>query len=212
MSDLGAALESEITRFSLWADSFPISERSGEWESLYPSWQEIYLAFSAFVDASTCPEWDEALLHKLLYIIARDNEMQRLIKDVARKPNNLVCLAQRALTSPERDAKWQLATELSHLDRRMPQVESVLLQFVHDTDEYVRRRSLIALADIESPQVEELAKLAWNTGDEYQRMAALYALWRVGSAQLDTYLTLADVDGSHFLATYAARIRSGNPD
>lgn len=147
----------------------------------------------------------------LLYIIARDNEMQELAKEVARNPDNLVCLAERATASPERDAKWQLAVELSRLERRPPQVESLLLRFAHDDDDYVRRRSMLALADTGSAKVEGLVAPVWETGDEHQRMAVLYALWKTGSPQLDTYLAQAEADGRQYLVGYAARIRAGNP-
>ena len=209
--DLRQALESEVSRFRAWADSFPVPERSGEWECLYPDWQGIDSAFSAFVAATRCQEWDLEMTRLLLYIIARDNESQELVKQVAKRPEDLVWLAQQAIDSPERDAKWQLAAELSHLSRREPQVESLLLHFAHDTDEYVRRCGLMALADTRSESVEELIAPAWESGDEYQRMAVLYALWKVGSPQLDIYLQGAESDGRWYLVAYAARIRNNNP-
>lgn len=199
-------------RFRTWADTFPVVERSGEWECLYADWQTIYNAFGAYINATVCQEWDEAMMQTLLYIVARDNEMQKLVKQVARNPENLLCLGEYALVSPERDAKWQLADELGHADRHTPQVEALLLQFAHDPDEYVRRRSLVALANIGSSRVEALAASAWETGDEYQRMAALFALWKAGSPQLEIYLTRADADGRRYLGAYAVRVRSGNPE
>jgi HEAT repeat protein len=212
VTELFQALEDEVAQFRAWADAVPIAERSGEWECDYTDWQGLYSAFIAFVRATPCQRWNEDADQMLLYAIARDNEMEALVKKVARNPDNLICLAERAVVSPERDAKWQLAVELGRLAYRPQQVELLLLEFAHDEDEYVRRRALLALADIGSPKVKEVIESAWETGDEYQRIAVQYALWKIGSQQLDTYLGRADADGRQYLVSYAARIRTGNPE
>lgn len=208
--DLRQALEAEVARFRAWADTFPVAERSGEWECLYDGWDGIYYAFHAFISATTCQEWDEELTQMLLYIIARDNEMEHLVKDLAQQPDNLVCLAKRAVSSSERDAKWQLAAELGHIGSRVPHAELVLLQFSRDRDMYVRRRTLTALADMGSLEVEHLVASVWETGDEYQRMAVLYALSKCGSPQLGPYLKRAEADGRQNLLGYVASIQAGN--
>ncbi len=204
-------LEAEVGRFRAWADTYPIAERDSAWESMYRGWQELSSAFSAFVNATTCQQWSAETTQMLLYTIARDNEMEALVKEVARNPDNLVCLAERAVASGERDAKWQLAVELGHLEPRPPQVESLLLQFAYDEDLYVQRRAMMALADIGSAKVEELVVPAWESGDEHQRMGVLYALWKVGSPQLDAYLAQAEADGRPYLTEYLARVRVGHP-
>ncbi|HEV8192570.1 MAG TPA: HEAT repeat domain-containing protein [Ktedonobacterales bacterium] len=86
----------------------------------------------------------------------------------------------------------------------------MLLLFVQDTDEYVRRRALMALADIGSAQVEDLAEAMWPTDDEHVRMSALYARWKVGSTRLHDYLTEAKTDANMYLAQYARRVRAGD--
>src|SRR6266849_7396120 len=116
-------LEAEVGRFRAWADTYPIAERDSAWESMYRGWQELSSAFSAFVNATTCQQWSEETTQMLLYTIARDNETHALVKHVARNPDNLVCLAERAIASGEPDTKWQLAVELGHLEPRPPQVE-----------------------------------------------------------------------------------------
>lgn len=210
MADLHEALEVAVTRFRAWADQFPVAERSGEWECLYDDWQTIYNAFRAFVDVTNCQDWDEAIMQMLLYIIARDNEMQVLVKEVAERPDHLMCLSEHAIGSSEPDAKWQLAAALGRVEQQTPQAEALLLQFADDPDEYVRRRSLLALADSGSSHVESLAVSAWETGDEYQQAAALYALWKVGSPQLETYLAQAEYAGREDLISYMERVRAGS--
>ncbi len=203
------ALEDQVARFRSWAEAYPSAERFGEWECDYDDWWSVYDAFLPFVATTTCQEWSSATTQMLLYIIARDNEFGQLAHEVAKNPNNLLCLAKRVVDSPEPDARWQIAVELGQMAGPSAQVEEILTQFAHDDDEYVRRRALIALADIGSPHVADFVEPAWDTGHEYQRMAVLHALRAIGSPQLEEYLARADADGRQHLVDYAMRIRAG---
>lgn len=205
MSDLLEALKAEVARFRSWAETYPVAERSGEWEMDYTGWQDLWPAFAAFVRGSSARDWDEDTQQLLLYVIARDNEMGEAADEVAKNPDQLLLLAERALASEERYAASQLATQLGKLDAL--QAEPLLLRFAQHHDEYVRRLALLALASIGSSHVEELAVAAWETGHEYQRMAALDALSRVSSSLVAEYTTRAEADGRPYLAHYAATIR-----
>lgn len=213
MGDELQALETEVARFRRWADASPVPlrMRNGEWACGYPGWAQIYTAFDAFVATSSCRLWSEATTELILYVIARDDDNMHLVRSVARKPDDLFCLAKHAVTSPEWDAKWQIAAELGRIGADSPDVEGLLLRFVHDDDEYVRRRALLALADIESAQVAALLDGAWESGSEYQRVDVLYILWKMRSRELDHYLLLAEAAPQQYLVDYAARIRAGNP-
>ena len=140
-------------------------------------------------------------------MIARDNEVGLLADEVPAA--RLVSLAQSALESKERDAKWQLVIRLKKLQWKT-EIEQLLLAFVKDVDEYVRRRALLTLADCKSEHTERLAEIAWQSGDEYQRIAALHALYKVGSGLLPGYLQLADTDGRQFVVMRARDIRDRN--
>jgi HEAT repeat protein len=209
MTDQLRAFEVEVARFHAWADAHPPEQRTDDWESAYDAWPQLYGAFTAFVRATSWRQWSEATTQALLYVIARDNEMAELVKVVAENPDDLLYLAQRALASLEPDARWQIVVELSCLEPQPPQVEPLLLQFAQDEDEYVRRRALMALADVGSTHVANAVKQAWDTGDEYLRMAALYALDVMGSPELDAYLAQAESDGREQLLEYASRLRAG---
>ena len=220
MADELRALEAEIAGYRAWADAsgLPIERQSGEWASLYPDWQRLYTAFDNFVAASSWPAWNEATAALLIYAIARDDENTHLIKSLARKREDFLHLAEYAVTSSERDARWQFAAELVRLDADRPRVETLLLRYAHDDEEYVRRIALMSLADIGAPNLEELAVSIWNTAEasdiesEYKRMAVLYTLNKIGSPQLDAYLALAAAEGPQHLAEYAVRIRNGDPE
>jgi hypothetical protein len=212
MMNTHQALTTEIIRFREWAASYPYAESCGKWECDYEHWNDFYRAFSDFVTTSSQQEWTPVTIEMLLYAIARDNEGEWLIKKVAKNLDNLVFLAEQAIHSKERDAKWQFAVELSRLNQPTAQIESLQLQFAHDDNEYVRRRAMTALADLGSAHVADLIQPAWDSGDEYERIAVLYSLWKIGSWQLDDYLVQAETDGRQYLTNLAAWIRSGDPD
>jgi hypothetical protein len=201
------ALRREVDRFHVWADTYPVEQRSGEWEMGYSGWDDLNKTFIAFISSSTCADWDAETTEIVLYVIARDNEMQWLIDHLAQNADNLLCLAERALESDMWEAKWQIAMALGSLESRRTEAEALLLRFAHDEDEYVRRRALLALSDLNSSHVEDLVDLAWGTGEEYQRIAVLCALYEVGSPLLEKYAMLAEADGRESLAKYAAYIR-----
>src|SRR5579859_760873 len=150
--------DAEVERFRAWADDSPVpsDRRSGEWACGYQGWARLYTAFEAFVSATPCREWSDATTETVLYANARDSDNCHLARAVATRSDDLLCLAERAITSPEWDAKWQFAAELGRLGLSSPQVEELLLRFAEDDDEYVRRCALLALADIGSLHVTDL--------------------------------------------------------
>lgn len=207
VADVFQALDAEVDCFRAWAANVPVAERSGEWETFYANWEDLYNAFFAVVSATVYQDWNEATVSALLYAIARDNEGQHLAEYVGDYPDRMLYLAERAVGVAERDAKWQLVNELGELEPRSPEAEPLLLRFVRDEDEYVRRMALLALARIGSSRTEELAGLAWDDGYEYQRIAALCALDMVESPLLAEYVARPEADSGEVLPIYAAVIR-----
>lgn len=206
-NDARLTLEMEIARFRAWLDTQDPRELSDEWESHYAGWCSLYDAVDQFVTTIPCQQWDSTAIEMLLYALAHDNEVQWIVEAIAQNPVNVMFLAEHSLPSGEWKTKWQLADRISQLDPLPPTAESLLVQFVHDEDEYVRRRALLALARIESPLVEALAGPAWDTGDEYQRIAVLCVLDRIGSPQVARYTAMAEEDGRQYLAIYAKELR-----
>jgi hypothetical protein len=216
MADELRVLEGEVARYRAWADAsgVPPEQQSGEWSSGYPGWHRINTAFDHFVAVSSWQEWSEDTISFLLDAIARDDENRYLVRALARLPDDLLYLAERAVTSLERDARWQFAAELGRLGLELPRAESLLLRYVRDEEEYVRRIALMSLADIGSSQAERLALAIWEDEEmwqEYGRIAALYTLHKVSSPHLEKYLALANADGRKHLVDYAVRVRAGNP-
>ncbi len=200
-------LEHEVARFRSWveADARP---RIGEWECDYPSWDDLYNAVSSYISGSKVEEWDDSVADLLLYVIARDNEIEHVAGLLSEMPEKLYALGQMAVRADEKDAKWQLAEQLAYFPDQ-ERAESLLLALAADTDEYVRRRALMALGRIKSEKVETLVEQAWDSGDEYQRMAVLDALYNLQSKKLAFYLEMAQADGRQYLTAFAERIRKG---
>jgi HEAT repeat protein len=201
-------LHQEVEKFKAWATTnYPGEKRYGEWEDDYPAWDALYKATLEFLASSSQTEWDDMDVNDLLYVVARDNEPENLADEVAKEPDRLLRLAGLALTSPETDARWQLATRLGALSDRVQEAEALLLRFVDDKDEYVSRRALLALCDLKSPRAEALAERAWSTGDEYQRLAALSVLEEISSDKLPLYIQRAMEDGREYIVRKAQLIQ-----
>ncbi|MET4173057.1 hypothetical protein ABIB99_004150 [Bradyrhizobium sp. LA6.1] len=197
-----------VLAFRRWADRYPVGQRSDEWECDYGEWPAITTAFAAFLDSGVPQHWSAPIVELLLYILARDNEVEVLKRELMAKPAHLLALARLAPHSPERDARWQLADALGSDEFAADEVEPLLEQFFHDADEYVSRRALLALARRRSKRSETLALRAWSTEHEYQRMAALDALSAVNSPLLPSYLDLAQRDGRQYLVNFANSLRA----
>ena len=205
------SLFTEINKFDQWAQlQYNVSqdEIGGEWECNYEHWDNIYNAFENFIGLTNPNEWSDKEKDRLLYIIARDNETERLVAVLPEQA--LIVLAQYAIEHGHRDDKWQLAINLHKLSNKQ-QSETLLEKLVNDEDEYVSRRALMELAKVQSAKVEDYADLFWNRNkygdmDEYQRIAVLYALKTINSEQLDKYIRLAKQDGRQYLVENANKL------
>ena len=144
----------KIDNFAEWAKNYPNMNKKdlvyfdSEWELNYQNWDEIYSSFKDFISSAHPLAWNKEAIEKLLYIIARDNEDEKLAEIVSEKPEILIKLAQEAVFSVEKDARWQLATRLHVLKDRDLAVK-LLRVFAQDQDEYVRRRATFELEKLE---------------------------------------------------------------
>jgi len=207
MSDAKAKFEHAVAEFRAWAASCPEAERSNIWEIDYDRWPDLWSAATAFLDSSEPQRWDRPVVEQLLYILARDNETEDLMRELAKRPDHLLVLAEAGTDTTERDARWQLAAALGCVEADESEVIPLLETYAADGDEYVSRRALIVLGQRKAPVAEGLAQRAWDTGDEYQRMAALGVFHDLGSPLLPSYLDLAEQDGRQYLAGFAKELR-----
>jgi hypothetical protein len=213
----GARLREEVMKFRAWAEA-RTAERHLWWETDYPGWGEAWDVVEDFLRTTSIVGARPEAIADLLYLLARDHECQFIAQNIAalRPREELFVLAEHARVAGESDARWQLAVQL---DAVFPaydvRVERVLLDFVRDDEEYVRRRCLMELGRRRSPEAERLALAAWDEVHDdlpSARMTALEVLAQVGSTHLPARLAEAAADPNQHLAELARRMLAGEPE
>lgn len=202
------SLDNEVVRFKMWALTYPSETRSGEWECDYDYWKELYAAFTSFVESNSPDKLSEQDIKNIIYVVARDNEMENLVSELAEKPSWFKVVLPHVLESEESDAKWQFAVALGENILPFAESESALLKLVDDENEYLSRRALQSLGKIGSNKTESLCERAWETNHEYQRIMALWVLKQIHSEKLEKYLSLAKEDGREYVVSNANKIKN----
>jgi hypothetical protein len=199
------SLLEEAQRFKTW-------EAGVEWPKGwlrdyvdYPDWESLYASVRTCFHSRV---WSDDELKALIFAVARDDEIQDLSREMAETPELFLQFAHAVVLSNEPNAKWQIADRLSLYSNQKIEVESLLTILSNDAHEYVRRRALLALAELNSSHTEALAKKAWESGHEYERMAVLSALKAISSSALDHYLTEASKDGRKSLLEHVEQIQA----
>jgi len=206
-------LFTEIDKFDKWAQSqfdIPQDDIGGEWECNYDNWESIYETFETFIKATDPNKLTSTEKERLLYIIARDNEMENLSRLLDEQ--FLIVLSEYSISYGHRDDKWQLAVQLYKLTDKEKAL-SLLDKFVNDEEEYVNRRSLMELAKLNSDKVEQYAERFWNKDkyaemEEYQKIAVLHSLNTINSKFLDHYIQLPKKSGLTYLVKNANEIEN----
>jgi hypothetical protein len=198
-------LKEEVEKFKIWSRNLTeISEpeRGGEWEENYEEWEIIYELFYEFIEKTSYLDWQIEEIKNILYLIARNNEMEDFISEIADKqPESLELLAKESLEFGEWDSKWQIAINIDKLPN-WENAKLILEEYLKDKNEYVRRRALMAIAKFKHPRIEKFCEDAWNREDEwqeYQRIAVLHSLDTANSPQLNKYFEMAEEDGRQYL-------------
>lgn len=90
------ALLEEVSRFQRWAASYPTASRSGEWECDYDNWPALHVAVLQFCESKPFASWSTQEVSAVLYAIARDNEIEYLVRTVRKQqPMLLIALGPR---------------------------------------------------------------------------------------------------------------------
>lgn len=198
----------EIKRFRAWQNArYPgivACQIKGEWETDYDGWRAVREMFAQALTASDPDAYTDATLRELVYIIARDNEMESLADCLCGHDKWFMRICELSLNSPEPDAKWQLAARLDRAKNKA-WAGRMLEQLVCDESEYVRRRALLMLPKVLPEKAELYAERFWNQDiDEeaqaYQRMAILTMLSDIRSPLLPVFLNRAKEAGGQYLS------------
>lgn len=194
---------SEVSRFREWAVSY--KDTSGEWECDYGNWDSIYLATDNLLKESLNTNFQSDLLDDLIYIIARDNECEIIREKLTDFPDLLRVLAFRALDSEEWHAKWQIVVSVH--EANLMDASDLIRPYLKDKEEYVRRRSLAALAYHSPLEAESIAKENMNGKYEYTRIMGLNVLKIVESDSLEFYLKRHENDPDEYVRNNVQEIR-----
>ena len=148
----GTALATEVAKFREWAiirksPDYPgrISHGVGEWECDYPNWQSLYAAVGDTLAVTARGTVADGELELLLYVLARDNEDEYVLKMLEQFPGIAMQVVEVAVSFPEVDARWQAAVLAGRIG-----AAAIVRRFLNDEVEYVRRRAGFAFQEMES--------------------------------------------------------------
>lgn len=194
-------LYKEIELFKKWADeNYPDwSEENdnGDWVMEEQShFREMCDAVMEIIKTRDPYEDDEIMANAVLFAIARDNECEQIISELAKHENWFELLAEKSICSKYINAEWQFA---GHLNECVSCDRELYFQFVRSENEYTSRLALRSMSKIMPETAEKYAVEFWNRGkyplgsfeDEYQKIMALSVLYETGSAKLEEYLNKA---------------------
>ncbi|MFN3158710.1 MAG: HEAT repeat domain-containing protein [Rubinisphaera brasiliensis] len=201
-------LHQQTTKFKLWAAT--ADQRSGQWECDYENWHDLWSAASNTITAYQDGSIPDVEAFDLLYILGRDNECEYVREGLLASPELIAALALRAIGSNDADAKWQIA--ISVAESKLPNAADLLRPFLCDTDEYVRRRTLMAFAPFVPKEAEAIAIMNLDDEFEYTRIAALHVLHTVGSNSLDASLDRLAADPSKYVRQNVEELRASRKE
>jgi hypothetical protein len=132
----------EIEIFRNWANT--ADKSFGEWETVYLHWDRIYHYVKKLMEGTLVEKWSSDQLNEFLYILARDNECEIIIDTLIENPPQLFALAKHSIFFPDYDARWQIAYGLGEINENDQEIKNLLIKFLQDEEEYVRRRASFA--------------------------------------------------------------------
>lgn len=109
------------------------------------------------------------------------------VEELTQARSRLLALASQSLETGTRHCRWQFAQILRGAGALDEELESLLVRFAVDEDEYVRRLAVDSLGQLQSPLSEEFALRLWHGDDpnqQHSRMMALSVLQKIGSQRL----------------------------
>lgn len=215
MADARDWLRAELDAFWEWAYSIQGAQAEailgrGEWADEYPQMPRIYEAVKEVVCMlckEPCTEQDADIL---IEAIAIDNEGEHALDICRELPDCAIeCPFRRAITSRFPDARWQIASLIGDIgDQRWKAYLQALLE---DENEYVERRALLALAQIDPIMAEQAAFARLRHSSDYMRLAAVSVLDELHSPRLVKAIDLLRDDTFSYIREKIKDIEAANP-
>lgn len=199
---MNTALQHEVGQFRAWAVGH--EDSYGEWECDYSNWPSFWAAARDAIEQSQIDPLDDIDLLNLLYALGRDNEIECIRRHLIHFPALLRQLSLRATDLSDDAACWQIAVSIS--EAKLTDSASLLTPYLTHSNEYVRRRALIALASVDPTRAEEIAIRNLTDSFEYTRIAALTVLADVGSLKTHAAATRMLNDPNEYVRANADKI------
>jgi hypothetical protein len=199
------SLKSEIKKFRAWAKKYPVYKRTGEWECDYPKWVTIYAAFDDWLNSKD-NSLDAEEIDDILYLIARDNECENIIKKIAKHQELTLQLANLSVNTLHSDAKWQLAKAIGAFNS--DGIDQLLFNISLDRSNYVQRICMMESAKRKSNYTKGMIEWSWSTSEEYQQISAIWSLYWIGDTELTQYLKKAKESNVKYLVENAQEIEN----
>jgi len=173
-------------------------QRFREWEKYnnqnkiyyeYPNWIDIYTTIKKIPNDF---KLSSDSIKIILYLLAKDHESEITLETLQEKPTLGHLIAKEGANCLDRDARWQVAILLGYFKD-----SKLLVKMIeNDEEEYVRRRGLLALRDIDKVSSEKIAIKHLHSIYEYERMVAIDTLNFLSSSYLENALNTLKNDSS----------------
>lgn len=188
MKTINSILKFEFQRFLKWENYHKQNKISYE-DDEYPNWMKIENTIKMIPDDSNI---SLGFVDIILYFLAKDNESERIMEILEEKPILGYFIARKGIKYKDWNARWQVSVLLAHFKDT-----KLLLKMVeNDEEEYVRRRALLGLRNIDKISSEKIAIKHLKSIYEYERMVAIDTLNFLSSSYLEKALNMLKNDSS----------------
>lgn len=154
-----------------------------------PMWEQCINAITEINNKSSCTK---DTIDKILFLMSRDSESEEIMHILTEKTLIGFEVAKAGSQHMDSSIRWQSAFLLGYFgdDKKLFSMAT------KDLDEYVRRRALIALREINQKKAEEISLNKLFSEYEYERMIALDTLLFLNSSQLPKAIEILKNDSS----------------
>lgn len=189
----------------------------------YPNWLEIEIFFGKLIENKEFVDLDEEDQINLLWLIARNWDLGNMIAWLTKgsqlslmgkmQKTDFVMLSKTLLklNHPEfNDAKSQIVFSFQKFEKLTPEIETILLKFYEDEDEYTKRLSLMTLGKLGYHDIKNLINQSWRIiDDEHYKIGCLWVINEniKDNELMKNYLSLADKEKGEYLKEYVIQLR-----
>jgi hypothetical protein len=160
----------EMQKFWKWAKmnsrEYASNNSSGEWETQYEGWPQIYAAVESFVEifSTECEKIPREIVYSVLDAMAVDNECENILDIVSGNKLASFAIIEAGYEYYQPHSRWQVAELIFRIHGN--DFEAMLeYMFRSDSDNYVRRRALLSLYRL-NPDKGVACAEEYNEGDE----------------------------------------------